>query len=101
MRQNAGSSAVKEVEYAVVDSPEARPEFVDGIAQVIGIRSAYLVANLTQSLDPAQAFGEGSRLALLNLFEPVKDRNPPLGVLIEDDLNGRHPSSPIYINIGM
>lgn len=62
---------MKEIEDPVVDTLQARPEFVDTISQEIRFRTAEFVAKLTEPLQSQKAF---ILCFLRQLLEPVQDR---------------------------
>ena len=52
MRDHSRHRSVKEVQDTVVNALEADPEFVNPIAQEVGLRPSQFVAHFTQPLQP-------------------------------------------------
>lgn len=85
--ENRRDFTVKKVQYSVIDSLKADPQFVNLVPQKVGFWSTQFMAEFPQSLDFHQTFGDCLRWQRL---QPVEDWHGTIVVFVKYDLGMGH-----------
>lgn len=92
MGEHGNRASMEEIEKAVVDGSEPNTQFVDSIAQIVGLRTPKLVSMKGQACDRRATFVECSGLGFIELSQPLNDWRIPRAILVENNVDGRHES---------
>jgi hypothetical protein len=90
---DGNSLSMKKVEQAVIDRAQAHTQLIDAVAQIIGFRSAQLVAKKRQTGNGSPAFVVGFVISRILFSEPLDDRRNAFLFLLKDDMDRGHRRS--------
>ena len=92
MGEHGNRASMEEIEQAVVDRTQPNSQFVDSIAEIIGLRPTKLVPMKGQARDGCTALVECFGMGFIELSQPISNWRIPRAVLVEYDIDGRHES---------
>ena len=96
MRDYCRDRSVKKVQDSVVNAMKVNPEFVNAIAQKIGLRPPQLVAQFTQPLNSQETLVLSLRR---QPTEPRQEWARSVLLLVKDDLRSGHSSFSLFANL--